>query len=102
MPDDGFTKKQQDAYFHQGRCPYCRSKEIRVGCGWDDFEFPVTSYRPAWCDDCEEDWVEVWYRDAGQKFLLRSLEELEASEGNGDEEGQAGEGETDQEATNHE
>jgi hypothetical protein len=102
MPDDGFTKQQQDAYFHEGRCPYCRSEQIRVGCGWDDFERPLTSYRPAFCDECEEQWVEVWYRDAGQKFLLRSMEELEASEGKEDEDADLGEGNNDGESAEQE
>ncbi len=73
---DGFTKKHQDTYFRDGRCPFCGSDDLRLGM-WEEVELQ-TRERDVYCDQCDEEWREVHYRDVGQRFLEYEGSGLEA------------------------
>ncbi|MFO0800190.1 MAG: hypothetical protein U0804_22210 [Gemmataceae bacterium] len=70
VTDDGFTKEQQDVYFQEERCPFCRSEEL-LFASRESRECGRTEAREVFCDECEEEWVEVHYRDVGSNFLLK-------------------------------
>lgn len=70
VTDDGFTKEQQDVYFQEERCPFCRSEEL-LFASRERRECGRTEAREVFCDECEEEWVEVYYRDVGTSFLLK-------------------------------
>ncbi len=66
--DDRFTKEQQDAYFDDDCCPYCKSEALLVSAYWEDRD-DWHRVRKVFCDDCEEKWVEVRPYD-GPRYLL--------------------------------
>lgn len=70
VANDDFTKEQQDTYFHDDRCPCCRSEEL-LFASWVSREDGRTEAREVFCDECEEEWVEVHYADVGTNFLLK-------------------------------
>lgn len=73
VTDDDFTKEQQDVYYHEDQCPYCRSEEL-LFASWEQREGGRSEVREVFCDDCEEEWVEVYCRVAHCGFLLTSGE----------------------------
>jgi hypothetical protein len=74
--ETGFTEKHQDVYFRDCRCPFCGSDDLLMG-RWDDVGLR-TSEREIFCDQCEEGWKEVHYKDVGQRFLEYEGTGLEA------------------------
>lgn len=68
-----FNKKQQDAYFHDGQCPYCGSQSMG---GSVDLDSLTTKKLKVFCEKCEHEWLHVRFKDVGQSFL----EDIEENE----------------------
>ena len=99
--DDGFTMEQQDVYYHEDRCPYCRSEEL-LFASWENRERGRSKVREVFCDDCEEEWVEVYCRVAHCGFLLKPGVVEDYFNDEGDLEGNGSDDDTEEDDTEDE